>query len=250
MAHFRMLLYLLCLLPGMLWGQALAFCLAHSPEGKPIGAADTFRLQESGQAIEFVFQSKTPLISPKLYFFIDHWEGNRYVEFDTKTHIPDHGSKWAALQYRFTRSGAFRVLVLNADKEELCRQEVVVNVAEDEDSPEYFSDAQVLVCSAAPKGNPLDTLSVYRVLTGQIPKLTVLFRQTRPFAMNRLLADVWLGSEEGAGLFLETIEFHVRPEWTHTQFKYEFSSYGVYTFRLYNEQEVFIGTARVSIESR
>jgi hypothetical protein len=46
---------------------------------------------------------------PKLYFFIDHWEGERYVEFDTKTHIPEHGSRWAALQYRFTRSGAYRV---------------------------------------------------------------------------------------------------------------------------------------------
>jgi hypothetical protein len=42
--------------------------------------------------------------SPKLYFFIDHWEGERYVEFGTKTHIPEHGSRWSALQYRVARN--------------------------------------------------------------------------------------------------------------------------------------------------
>lgn len=251
MACLRTLFCLLCWLPGALLGQRLSFCLSHSPDGKPVGVSDTFNLQQSGDAVEFVFQASEPLISPKLYFFIDHWEGERYVEFDTKTHIPEHGSRWAALQYRFTRSGSYRVLVLNADKEELCRNEVQVTVAEDEDSPEYFSEAQVLVCSGAPKGLPLDTLESYPVSPGQVPRLTVLLKHTRPLAMNRLLADVWLGSgDEGPGLFLETIEFHVRPEWTHTQFKYEFGSYGVYTFRLYNEQEVYIGAARVSMESR
>lgn len=251
MACLRTLIFLLGLLPVAAMGQGLSFCLSHTPEGKPIGIADTFDIRQSGDAVELVFQSQEPLISPKLYFFIDHWEGERYVEFDTKTHIPEHGSRWAALQYRFTRSGSYRVLVLNADKEELCRNEVHVRVAEDEDSPAYFAEAKVLVCSAAPKGRPLDTLEVYRVSAGQTPRLTVLLKHDRPLAMNRLLADVWLGSgDEGTGLFLETIEFHVRPEWTHTQFKYEFGSYGVYTFRLYNEQEVYIGTARVSMESR
>jgi hypothetical protein len=251
MAFFRTLCWWICLLPGLAWGQRLSFCAAHSPEGKPIGASNNFDLKQSGDPVEFVFQAAEPMISPKLYFFIDRWEDERYVEYDTKTHIPEHGSRWAALQYRFTRSGTYRVLVLNADKQELCRNEVQVRVAEDEDSPEYFEGATILVCSAAPKGIPIDTLDTYLIRTGQVPRLSILLKHNRPLAMNRLLADVWLGSgDEGPGLFLETIELHVRPEWTYTQFKYEFGSYGVYTFRLYNEQEVYIGTARVSMESR
>lgn len=245
-----LLLGILLFLPWITKGQSLTFCLDHTPEGKGIGMADTFHLAQAGEAIELLFRSASPLISPKLYFFIDYWDGSRYVEFDTKTHIPEHGSKWAALQYRFTQSGAYRVLVLNADKEELCRGHVMINVAEDENSPAYFEGVNVLVCSAAPKGQPLDTLESYQVRPGQSPVLSVLIRHKRPLAMSRMLADVWVGTGEGSGLYVETIEFEVEPAWTYTQFKYEFSSYGVYTFRIYNEQEVYMGSAQVSVETR
>lgn len=247
------ILFLLALILSVRCGgfaQQIFFCQDHTLEGKPIGIADTFNLAESGEAVEMVFQNGKPFFSPKLYFFIDRWEGSRFEEYDTKTAMTEHGSTWAALQYRFLRSGAYRVMVLNADKQELCRKQVMVSINEDQGTPEYYNGVQAMICTAAPNGKPLDTLDVYRLRTGQTGLLTVLLRHVQPLGSSRLVVDVWVGAGDGAGVYVETIELETSPEWMHTQFKYEFDSYGVYSFRIYNEQEVFIAATRVSVESR
>lgn len=231
-----------------LHSQSIYFCHSHTPEGKPIGVTDTFELRHSGESVEFVFDNEKPLDSPKLYFFVDLWANGRFEEFDTKTAIVQHGSTWAAIEYRFSRSGAYRVQVLTADKEVLCSKQLGVSITENEDLPSYFEGARILVCTAAPNGKPIDTLRKYSQRAGQTTMLTLLLNHVRPIGTSRVYVDVWTGSGDGEDIFLETIELATEPSWPYMQFKYEFKSYGAYTFRFYNENEVYIGSTGMLIE--
>jgi hypothetical protein len=240
-----LVVWLCCAAP--IWGQDIIFCLDHTDNGLPLGSGKEFELERHGQNVDILFRNKEPIRTDKLYYFIDYEENGHYAEFDTKTSVADHNKTWDVLSYRFTRSGRYRVLVMDANKKEICRAEVLVNVKEEENSPEYYDGAHLVFCHSANKGQPDTLLEAIRVPSGTAETLAVFVRHIRPFKTRRIYVDIWVGSGTGAGMYLETVEFSLDPSWTYSQFAYEFRGAGVYTFRVYNEDEIWIATSKLEV---
>ena len=237
---------LACQMPA----QELTFCLDHTENGLPLGSGKHFELERFGQNVELLFRSREAIRTEKLYFFIDYQQEGKYAEFDTKTMVVDHNMNWAVYSYRFQQTGRYRVLLLDAGKKEICRGELDVIVKEEENSPSYFNGSRLIFCHTAIKGQPDTMLNALKVPSGKSETLSVFIRHIRPFKTHHIYVDVWVGSGNGAGQYLETIEFSLDPNWTYSQFPYEFRSSGVYTFRVYNEDEVWVtsGELEVTVE--
>lgn len=242
--------WMLAMLALTVSAQDITFCLDHTASGLPLGSGKQFELERFGQNVEILFRSHDPIRTEKLYFFIDYLQDGKYAEFDTKTSVVDHNKSWVLLSYRFQQTGRYRVLVMNAEKKEICRGEVEIIVKEEENSPEYFNGARLVFCHTASKGLADTILKAIKVPTGKAMTLAVLLRHIRPFKTHHIYVDIWVGAGDGAGNYLETIEFTLDPNWTYSQFPYEFRSAGVYTFRVYNEDEVWItsGVIEVAME--
>jgi hypothetical protein len=227
--------------------QEITFCLDHTDNGLPLGSGKQFELERFGQDVELLFRNRELVRTEKLYFFIDYQQEGKYAEFDTKTMAVDHNKNWALLSYRFQQTGRYRVLVLDAEKKEICRGEVDIIVKEEENSPEYFNGARIVFCNTAIKGQPDTLIKALKVPVGQAKTLSIFIRHIRPFKTHHIFVDIWAGSGEGAGQYLETVEFTLDPNWTYSQFPYEFRSSGVYTFRVYNEDEIWITSAALEV---
>jgi hypothetical protein len=241
---------LLLLGPTGLWAQELVFCLDHTKDGTPLARAQQFELETFGQELALVFRSPDVIRTEKLYFFIDIFQDNAFVEYDTKSAIPKPGFNWSSVRYKFDKSGKYRVVALDAAKKEICSGIVEVNVREEENSPAYFDGAQLVFCNQAPSGVADTSYHEFSLRTGKRKEFAVLLHHDRPLSTRRILVDVWLGGGRSAGLYLETMEFQVEPQWNYTQFPYKVDGAGVYTFRVYNENEVWIssGTLEVMME--
>jgi hypothetical protein len=227
--------------------QEITFCLDHTESGLPLGSGKQFELERFGQNVELLFRHREPIKTEKLYFFIDYFQDGKFGEFDTKTHAVDHNKNWMVLSYRFQQTGRYRVLVMDAEKKEICRAEVEIIVKEEENSPEYFDGARLVFCNTANKGQADTTLKAIKIPSGKEQTLAVLLRHIRPFKTHHIFVDVWVGSGKGAGNYLETMEFTLDPNWTYSQFPYAFRSAGVYTFRVYNEDEIWITSAVLEV---
>jgi hypothetical protein len=238
------------LLGGATQAQDLTFCLDHTPSGLPLGSGKHFELERFGQNVELLFRNPQAIVTEKLYFFIDYQQEGKYTEFDTKTSSVDHNKHWAVLSYRFTQTGRYRVLVLDAEKKEICRGEVEIIVKEEENSPAYFNGTKLIFCHAATKGEPDTVMTNLGLAPGNAEKLSILVRHIRPFKTRHIYVDVWVGSGNGAGQYLETIEFALDPTWTYSQFPYEFRASGVYTFRVYSEDEIWMTSGSLEVMSK
>lgn len=241
--------YILALffLPAFSSAQGLIFCLDHTKEGAALAPDSLFELDQFGQEIDFLFQNYTPIEASVLYFFIDKEVGGEYVEFDTKSLVPDSGRAWAALSYRFERSGRYRVLVLDGEKKEVCRGGLKVNVLRDVGGPSYFQDADVVFCHRVLGGEPDMDLDHLSLGTPKRRDIAVLLKHYRPLRFRRLVMDVWKMGPEDELVYVETMEFDIQPHWMYTQFEYTFRDRGEYEFKAYTEDEVWVATGRIEV---
>ncbi|MEM6270181.1 MAG: hypothetical protein AAF998_12140 [Bacteroidota bacterium] len=235
------------LVAAALPAQEIVFCLDHTKDGTPLARAKNFELESFGQELALVYRSRDVIRTGKLYFFIDLWREEAFSEYDTKSTVPKPGTNWTSVRYQFDKSGKYRVVVLDAEKREICQDIVEVNVREEENSPAYFEGAQVVFCNQAPSGIADTSYREFRLRTGTAKDFAILVHHDRPLGTNRILVDVWLGGGKSAGLYLETIEFQVEPQWNYTQFNYVVNGAGVYTFRVYNENEVWISSGALEV---
>lgn len=227
--------------------QDITFCLDHTDNGLPLGSGKQFELERFGQDVEILFRASNPLTTERLYFFIDYLQDGKFAEFDTKTAQVNHNRNWEVLSYRFSQTGRYRVLVMNSDKKEICRSEVEIILKEEENSPEYFDGVELVFCNTASRGIADTSLHNVRFRPGEAVDLSVLLWHIRPFKTHHIYVDVWVGSGTGAGNYLETMEFSLDPNWTYSQFPYKFNSAGVYTFRVYNEDEIWMTTGVLEV---
>lgn len=245
----------LCLLLGFAFpffanGQGLTFCLDHTPSGLPLGSGKTFELERHGQDVEMLYRANSPIREERIYYFIDYEQDGKFVEFDAKSVEPDHNKNWISTPYRFQRTGHYRVLMLDANKKEICRGELDVNVKEETNTPEYYLGSKLIFCNSATNGKPDTSYAAIRVSSGQAETLAVFIRHIRPLKTRHIYVDVWVGSGETAGMYLETFEFTIEPNWTFSQFPYEFRGAGVYTFRIYNENEIWMTSGQIEVTTQ
>lgn len=231
------------------WGQGLVFCLDHTKDGRPLAPDSIFELDQFGQEIDFLYQGGGDAIADKLYFFIDkEVEGGGYLEYDTKTMEADSGQSWAALSYRFERSGRYRVMLLDGEKQELCRGALKVNVLRDVGGPSYYRDAVLAFCNRVKDGEADTELDRVSLGSGKRRDLRVLVRHYRPLRCERLVVDVWMLGPDGVEMrYVETMDFQIEPHWMFTQFEYAFREPGRYSFRVYSEDEVWIASREIMV---
>ncbi len=197
-----------------------------------------------------LYKTNRPIRAERIYYFIDYQQDGKFIEFDAKSVTPDHNKNWIATAYRFTRTGHYRVLMLDGNKKEICRGELDVNVKQENNTPEYYSGSKLIFCNSAIKGKPDTIVDAIRVHAGEAETLAVLIRHFRPLKTRHIFVDVWVGSGETAGMYLETFEFTIEPNWTFSQFPYEFRGAGVYTFRVYNENEIWMASGMIEVTTQ
>ena len=241
--------YLLALLflPAFSHAQGLIFCLDHTKDGGALAPDSVFELDQFGQEIDFLFKNYTPIEASVLYFFIDKETSAGFVEHDTKSLVPDSGKTWASLSYRFERSGRYRVLVLDGEKEEICRGGLKVNVLRDVGGPGYYQDADVVFCHRVLGGEPDMDLDHLSLGVQKKRDIAVLLKHFRPLRFGRLVVDVWKTGMDEELAYVETMEFDIQPHWLYTQFEYTFRDPGDYQFRAYTEDQVWIATGRIEV---
>lgn len=240
-------LILLCLV----WGateaaaQELVFAKDHSHTGAPVARGEEFSLDQFGEELDLIFRQKDPIVSSKLYFFIDRKVGDSFLGYDTKSIAPTEESNWLALRYRFERSGLFRVVVLNEEKDELCRAQVRINVFRDFGGPDYYQDAELVFCHQIGDGGEPD-MHLDRVPLGRHRNLKVLLKHFHPLRTQYLTVDVWKRNADKLEL-VESARFSVQGYWNYAQFPYQFKEPGQYLLRVYSDDEVHICSGEIEV---
>jgi len=243
----RLLLVWVCLGWMALPAQQLVFCLDHTKDGTPLAGGGEFELDQFGQELDLLFRDQQKINTPKLYFFIDRMIDSVYVEHDTRSTMTRQDRAWHSIQYRFDRTGRYRVLVLDADKAELCRAEVDVNVLRDVGGPSYYRDLELHFCHQIQDGEPDTKLKAVSLEQQKRSPVKVLVKHFRPLRTESIVIDIWKkGDEEDE--YQETLEYRVEPHWAFTQFVYPFKTAGTYFIRVYSEDDVWMGSGALQVD--
>src|ERR1035437_3320157 len=168
--------------------KRIYFCEGYTSTGEPIGISNIWNIRSTGGKVYLLYKNDSLNISTAtIFLFIDKLEGKEYKEFFTKSLIPDKNKNWVLYDFKFTESGEYKILFLDAAGTNLATEFVTIKLKTDDFvagttlSSEYYTKAKVIFCeSVDDKGNTQTTFSTFRISRNDGGSAHVLINHIKP----------------------------------------------------------------------
>lgn len=233
--------------------KRIYFCEGYTPTGEPIGTSNIWNIRSTGGKVYILYKNDSMNINTSaIFFFIDKREGKEYKEFFTKNLTPDKNKNWIFYDFKFTESGEYKVLFIDAAGTTLATEYVTIKfktddfVTETTLSSDYYTKAKVIFCESVDENGDTQTmLSTFKIPRNDGGFAHVLINHVKPLKTTELIVDIWKGDDYKK--FVETKRMTVEENWEWADFQYTFTKEGKYKFVVHNKDEVYIQTGYISI---
>lgn len=243
------------------WGQVSSSYYSNSDVipckevsgGSPVGRSSTFYL--SGGDVTVTFQVENhgkKMKTEKL--IVDIWkkDGSDYDKFiDTKRYTIEYDWTHPYFTVDFDDAGDYKVAVFNEDETYINTAYITIKGSGGSNSNSnsgdvdtyYYSSSEIISCDDVKNGDPVGESKNFSVgeVTFQVDN------DGKEMKTETLIVDIWRKDGSDYNDFVETKRYTIQANWTHPYFKYTFSDKGDYKVAVYNEDEVWINTAYVTI---
>ncbi len=234
--------------------QNLYFCTGHTSNGAPINQTNTLKIEPSGSYIFILLQNYQKLKPQLFYLFIDKKNGKAYDPFDSKVIRLFKKKSWLVYNYKFTEPGKYKVYFLDSEQKKIAQDTLRVRLKEKYltdkiiATSDYYANCEFLFCEIVLGGKPVH-IRDKAFLKKNHGLMFGYLDNGLPLNSSKLIVDVWIKNPETGDFdeLYETKRFKIVPEWSFTYFKYIFKKPGYYKFSVYNEDNVLIKSAYISV---
>ncbi|MCC5945199.1 MAG: hypothetical protein JJT94_09700 [Bernardetiaceae bacterium] len=192
-----------------------------------------------GGFIYFLYKQAKPLSSGKMYLYIDKLTSNHYYEFDEKRLNVRGGKSWAAFQYSFKEAGKYRVVILNADKEELVTDYIQIG----------YSTKIIFSESLDSNLVPQKYSNHFKLYKNKPKNIYIFIKEDKPFEKPSLQVKiVRQGTKEDKPELLLNEIFNVDTYRQEAYIKQSFDKPGKYSVQIFYENGLLIDIADFVLE--
>ncbi|MDQ7818779.1 MAG: hypothetical protein RDU14_17260 [Melioribacteraceae bacterium] len=239
----------------ILYSQQIFFCRGYTERGEPIDQFINNKvIINQTFIILFTFSEKNS--EQNIIFLSIDKPGNRFKQNHlSKLLRPARGKQWLVYNHKFTDDGVYTVSFSDFNRRTLATSTItVVNPEEKREAPkptvDPFPNMKIIFCDNIVNGKPKnlrDKISM-QISDGET---YIYIINSMPLRSERLMIKVWRKKAPNSDYeeYVDTKKYQVNSFWYDTYFKYRFVRTGQYKINFYNEKEILIKTAYISVEN-
>lgn len=232
--------------------QRIILCKAYTNNGEPIDFIYESTLILN-QSVCVLFLGENKIITGRnVNLFIDRITGDKRQNQLNKAFKPSK-ENWIAYVYKFSYEGKFEIYFTDENKYRFST--LTVNVAAQKatkkiEPPVYvqYPYAEITLCERIQSGRPVNIRKSVSLQTDS-GKVYIHVDNIDPFNTSNILVNTWRRAKQGLDYdeFVDAKKYLLERSWSDTYFNYKFTKPGEYKIYLYDEKELLIKTAYITV---
>ncbi len=251
---------------GFSYAQEIVFCSNYDSKGEPVGASNTWNLDEKGGYVYVLFYNHNKRIkSKKLILNIRKKSGNIYRNYEKRAMEIQSNRTWALLDYQFTEAGNYKCTVQDYEGKELAMNDLTIILKtrtepENEQNPPTINHQQNRVLHKDPDRSYYNAKTIFcRSIVNMVPtntgsvfkagELSVEVVNDRPLYTDTMIVDVFKkGFEtEKYPIYVTSKNFWIDGSLESAYFSLNLNETGEYKVICYNRRSQTISQGYVTI---
>lgn len=223
----------------------------------------------SGEPIDLIYNQKTELDQSLciilnngkenfthnfIFFYIDHVSKSQRKNILSKMIRPDKESRWMLEKFKFVNEGDYEIYFTNFNRDKIAEAKLSVikkkiNKVVEKPDPEYLPNMRILFARRIKSGSPINLVDKVS-LSRDGGEIYFYIINDKPLNTSKL--EIKINRKEKTAdydKYIDSKKFQIDPNWTDTYFKYIFKNKGEYKISIFNEKELLIKTAYISVEN-
>jgi hypothetical protein len=237
---------------AVILAQRITLCKAYTNHGEPIDLVYSSSLSLNQSACILFSGENRKLIGKTITLFIDKISGNERENQINKIFKPVKDN-WIALFYKFTKEGKFEIYFTDEYKNRISALTINVGtpkapkLVEPAFNPKYFT-VDITLSDKIQSGKPVNTIRSISLGT-EGGTIFICLNNNQPIGTNKILINTWRKKKYTTDYdeFIDSKKYELDGEWNDTYLRYRFTQPGDYKIYLYDEKELLIKTAYISV---
>lgn len=232
--------------------QRIILCNAYTNSGEPIDYiySSTFILNQS-VCVLFLGENKK-IAGENVNLFIDKISGDKRQNQLSKS-FKSAKENWIAYNYKFIVEGKFEIYFTDGKNNRFSTK--TVNVTSQKGTIKVepkiqgnYPFAEITICDGMQFGKPVGIKKALSLLTEE-GTVYIYINNIQPLNTDKILINIWKRAKYDLDYaeFVESKKYKMNPTWSNTFFRYKFGKSGEYKIELYDEKELLIKTAYISV---
>ena len=165
----------------------------------------------------------------------------------------EKGKPWVALYYTFMEPGVYDVYFTDFARKKIAETTLIVkpqinNTNIKASVGQARPSLKIIFCEKMIGGNPID-----HITTASLSKnnglVYVYVSDGKRLDTEKLLVNIWMKTKTEYDKFVDSKKFKVNDSWRDTYFKYRFETPGDYKINFFDEKELLLKTAYITVEN-
>ncbi len=232
--------------------QRITLCKAYTNHGEPIDLIYSSNLTLN-QSVCILFSGENKKISGRtIYLLIDRIIGTEGENQLNKIFNPEK-ENWIAHFYKFAKEGKFEIYFADENKNRFSSLTVFIGTPKETKQLEpiltqKYTTVEVTLCGRIQSGKPVNIKQSISLGT-EGGTIYIYLTNNQPLDAEKILINTWRKTKYSPDYdeFIDSKKYQLDGEWNDTYFQYRFTKPGDYKIYLYDEKELLIKTAYISV---
>lgn len=238
---------------SQVYSQQIFISRAHTESGEPVDLITNKTVTEN-QIVSIIFDNgKEPITQKFIFLFIDKINNGSKINLFSKMLHTTTNNKRLVEDYTFTREGSYEIYFTDFKRSKLVSAILSVKEVEPKKNPnrstiELLPNLKILFTTRIDNGKPQNFLNKIS-LNKSAGEIYIYVINDKPLGTNKLFINIWRRIKPNTDFdqFIDSKKFEIDGEWNDTYFKHTFLQKGEYKINIFNEKEILIKTAYITV---
>jgi hypothetical protein len=233
--------------------QQLFICKGYTTEGDPIDPILNKKIQAGQSATILLTFKKNEITDNIIFLYIDKITANDSENYFSQLTRVGKNKNWIAYNFKFENEGKYEIYYTDFNRRKLISASLIVEASlagtdYKNSEKDIYPNAQVFFCERILNHKPNGVYGSipFRNTNGEV---YVYIINKNAFGFDIITVKVWRRKTTNSNYeeYIDSKKFEIKPNWKDTYFKYQFSKTGEYMFSFFNEKEILIKTAYITV---
>lgn len=238
--------------------QEIHFCLSYTVLGEPMRVSNSWNIGDDGGYLYILYKQPEEIQPYKYYMLVSEERDGKFVEVNRHRIIPEEGKNWVAVYHKFFKGGDFKVSVLDNDRviasEYFTIVEKKINVLGKKrfkDPRFIYANTKVIACETVRDGKAVNPSAVFSI-TKESSQVTFVILNDKAMDTEKLNIDIYKKTTPFGEYteFVESIRVKIDHDRGNAYFGLQFIEPGEYKVYIYDQDQVWINSGYVTINSK
>ncbi len=246
---------ILTLLTIELYSQQIFLCRGHTEYGEPIDPLYHKQIPVN-QPLTILLDNNGKIFEQNILFLTIEKSGNQSGagRINEMIRTPKKND-WMVFNHRFREDGDHEIKFTDFNRRVIAALRITVipdkrKKSAETKTPELSPGLGIIFCEKIFNGKPVNQKNKIS-LNFQNGETYIYLNNAKPFNTDLLLVNIWRNESAGAdyGEFVDSKKYSINSSWHDTFFRYRFEQPGYYKINFFNEKEILLKTAYITVEN-